>query len=110
MLWNTLYNYRFIQKPRTSPASHHLSPLSKEDNYVNYFSKQGTGRKKGICTFAFMQLDTIDWVIIAAYLLLSLAIGLYYKNRAGKSLSDFFLGGRNLPWHVAGISMVATTF
>ncbi len=55
-------------------------------------------------------LDTIDWVIIVAYLMLSLYIGFRYKNQAGKSLSDFFLGGRNMPWFVAGISMVATTF
>lgn len=57
-----------------------------------------------------MELAIIDWVIIGAYLLMSLAIGLYYKNQAGKSLSDFFLGGRKLPWYIAGISMVATTF
>jgi solute:Na+ symporter, SSS family len=57
-----------------------------------------------------MSLETIDWIIIGLYLLLSLAIGLYYKNKASRSLIDFFLGGRNLPWHVAGISMVATTF
>lgn len=55
-------------------------------------------------------IDLIDWIIIVAYLLLSLGIGLYYRNRAGKSLGEFFLGGRSLPWHVAGISMVATTF
>jgi Na+/proline symporter len=52
----------------------------------------------------------IDWIIIVLYLLLSLGIGLYYRHRAGKSTSDFFLGGRNMPWFVAGISMVATTF
>jgi Na+/proline symporter len=57
-----------------------------------------------------MQLALIDWIIIIAYLLLSLVIGLMYKDRAGKSMSDFFLGGRNLPWYIAGISMVATTF
>jgi Na+/proline symporter len=55
-------------------------------------------------------LITIDWVIIAAYLVLSLAIGLYYRKRASKSMSDFFLGGRNMPWFIAGMSMVATTF
>lgn len=55
-------------------------------------------------------LVTLDWVIIIAFLLLSLAISLYYRQQAGKSLSDFFLGGRNLPWYIAGISMVATTF
>ncbi|MEM9023282.1 MAG: sodium:solute symporter family protein, partial [Bacteroidota bacterium] len=57
-----------------------------------------------------MQLAFIDWAIIVAFLLLSLWIGLRYRNQAGRSLTDFFLGGRNLPWYVAGISMVATTF
>lgn len=57
-----------------------------------------------------MILSTLDFVIIGAYLLLSLGIGLYFKNRAGKNLSEFFLGGRNMPWYIAGLSMVATTF
>ncbi|MCB0801936.1 MAG: Na+:solute symporter [Flavobacteriales bacterium] len=57
-----------------------------------------------------MELAPVDWIIIASYLLMSLGIGLYYKNQASKSLSDFFLGGRKLPWYIAGISMVATTF
>lgn len=55
-------------------------------------------------------MKLIDWIIVAAYLLLSLLIGLYYSKRAGKNTSEFFLGGRNLPWFIAGISMVATTF
>jgi len=58
----------------------------------------------------FMHLAIIDWSIIIFFLLLFLAIGFYYKKRAGKSLNDFFLTGRNLPWYIAGISMVATTF
>jgi len=37
-------------------------------------------------------------------------VGLSYTRRAGKNLDSFFLGGRNLPWYIAGISMVATTF
>jgi len=57
-----------------------------------------------------MKLEIVDWVIIAAYLVLSLLIGLYYRKRASKSLNDYFLGGRNLPWYIAGVSMVATTF
>lgn len=57
-----------------------------------------------------MDLHYIDWIIIIAYLLLSLGIGLYYRSIASKDLSQFFLGGRNLPWYIAGISMVATTF
>ena len=55
-------------------------------------------------------LKTIDWVIIALYVVFVLIIGLLFKNKAGKSLDDYFLGGRNLPWWLAGLSMVATTF
>jgi solute:Na+ symporter, SSS family len=55
-------------------------------------------------------LATLDWIIIIAFLALSMGISLFYRKRASGSLSDFFLGGRNLPWYIAGISMVATTF
>lgn len=55
-------------------------------------------------------LATIDWIIIIVFILLSLGISLWYRQQAGKSLSNFFLGGRNLPWYIAGLSMVATTF
>lgn len=51
-----------------------------------------------------------DWLIIAVFLLFSLGISFYYKSQASKSLGDFFLGGRNLPWYIAGVSMIATTF
>ncbi len=57
-----------------------------------------------------MSLSTIDWVIIAAFFLLSLLIGIYTLKFSGKSTSNFFLSGRNMPWWVLGVSMVATTF
>lgn len=57
-----------------------------------------------------MGLHYIDWLIIACFLIFSLFIGLYFRKRASKDLESFFLGGRNMPWFVAGISMVATTF
>jgi len=57
-----------------------------------------------------VSLSALDWTIIAAYMLLSLLVGLYLARRAGRSLSEFFLSGRNLPWWLAGTSMVATTF
>ncbi len=52
----------------------------------------------------------IDWGIVAVYLALAAAIGLAMSRRAGRSLSDYFVGGRALPWWLAGTSMVATTF
>lgn len=55
-------------------------------------------------------LEVLDWWVIGAYLGLSFAIGLAFARRAGASVSEFFLSGRNLPWWLAGTSMVATTF
>ncbi|MFB3827395.1 MAG: sodium:solute symporter family protein [Bryobacteraceae bacterium] len=57
-----------------------------------------------------MKLTLVDWVIVAAYFLFNLLIGFYYKSRAGKDTGEFFLSGRNVPWWLAGTSMVATTF
>ena len=57
-----------------------------------------------------MSLTTLDWVIIAAYFVASAVIGVYFSRRGGRSVSDFFLSGRQLPWWLAGTSMVATTF
>ena len=57
-----------------------------------------------------MHITFFDWTIIGAFFLVAIGIGLYMRKRAGKSTSDFFLTGRNLPWYVAGTSMVATTF
>lgn len=57
-----------------------------------------------------MIVSTIDWVIIIAYLFVSIGISIFLAKRAGRSTSDFFLSGRNLPWYIAGTSMVATTF
>lgn len=56
-----------------------------------------------------MILSTLDIVIVVAFLALSLAIGIYY-NKKNQSIEDYFVGGRRIPWYVAGISMVATTF
>ena len=43
-------------------------------------------------------LQTIDWVIIGIYFLLSAFIGVVFARRAGSSVQEFFLSGRNLPW------------
>src|SRR5579875_1449115 len=57
-----------------------------------------------------MKLTAVDWAVIAGYFLFNLAIGFYYKGRAGKNTNEFFLSGRNASWWLAGTSMVATTF
>ncbi|GJM21546.1 MAG: sodium:proline symporter [Planctomycetota bacterium] len=55
-------------------------------------------------------LEWIDWAVIGVYLSLSLGAGLLVARRAGRNAEGFFLSGRNLPWWLAGTSMVATSF
>jgi SSS family transporter len=57
-----------------------------------------------------MTLHSLDWLIIVFFLLLFAVIGVFVSKKAGKSSSDFFLSGRNMPWWLLGVSMVATTF
>jgi solute:Na+ symporter, SSS family len=57
-----------------------------------------------------MALTWLDWFWIGLYFALNAAVGFYYRARAGKSVDEFFLSGRNVPWWLAGTSMVATTF
>jgi Na+/proline symporter len=57
-----------------------------------------------------MKLAAVDWIFIVWYFILSIGIGLYYSKKAGKSISEYFLSGRSLPWWLLGTSMVATTF
>src|SRR5689334_4531691 len=57
-----------------------------------------------------MQLQAIDWVVVAVYGLVSLVIGIVFTRRASRSLEQYFLSGRKLPWWLLGTSMVATTF
>ncbi len=57
-----------------------------------------------------MVLNTSDWIIISSFFLFSLIIGIYSSRKAGKNYAEFFLSGRNMPWWLLGVSMVATTF
>ncbi len=52
----------------------------------------------------------IDWAIVALYMAVTMGIGFYLARRASGSIEDFFVGGRTLPWWLAGTSMAATTF
>lgn len=55
-------------------------------------------------------MTRLDWIIIFAYFALAAGIGIAVARRARGSTTDYFLGGRALPWWLAGTSMVATTF
>lgn len=52
----------------------------------------------------------IDWLIVLFYLVFTMGVGLYLSRKASKSLADFFVSGRSLPWWLTGASMAATTF
>lgn len=57
-----------------------------------------------------MIISTFDWAIIIAFFVISTLIGIFASRTAGKSAKEFFLSGRNMPWWLLGVSMVATTF
>jgi len=57
-----------------------------------------------------MRLTTLDWIIVLASLLICFGPALFFGKRAGRSTSEFFGSGRAVPWWLAGLSMVATTF
>jgi SSS family solute:Na+ symporter len=57
-----------------------------------------------------MLIQPLDWVVIAITLVICFAPSLFFGKRAGKSTSEFFVSGRAVPWWLAGLSMVATTF
>ncbi len=57
-----------------------------------------------------MHLQLVDWVIVVVTLLICFVPALFFGKRAGRSTSEFFVSGRAVPWWLAGLSMVATTF
>jgi solute:Na+ symporter, SSS family len=57
-----------------------------------------------------VQLTLTDFIVIILYFVFNISIALWLRKRATKSVSDFFLSGRNVTWWLAGTSMVATTF
>jgi SSS family solute:Na+ symporter len=52
----------------------------------------------------------LDWIIVAAFLALNLGIGFWYSRRASKSVEDFFVGGRTIPWWLAGTAILTGSF
>ena len=55
-------------------------------------------------------MRALDWIVVAAYLGGTLTLGVWLARRGSRSLADFFVGGRSIPWWLAGASMAATTF
>jgi solute:Na+ symporter, SSS family len=55
-------------------------------------------------------MKLIDWLIVLVYFVLTTWLGIVLSRRASRSLEDFFVSGRSLPWWLAGTSMAATTF
>ena len=57
-----------------------------------------------------MQMHLIDWIIVAVSLAICFIPALFFARRSGKGTAEFFASGRSVPWWLAGLSMVATTF
>ena len=57
-----------------------------------------------------MQLERLDWIVVAVYGGVTLTLGFWFARRAGRSMEEYFVAGRTLPWWVAGTSIAATWF
>ena len=57
-----------------------------------------------------MELSLIDWIIIFSFFSIFIFVGIFFSKKSGENSKEFFLSGRNMPWWLLGISMVATTF
>jgi SSS family solute:Na+ symporter len=57
-----------------------------------------------------MKIKLVDFIIIAAYLVFTIVIGLILKNRAQKDKSSYLLGGQRLPWYLLGLSNASGMF
>ena len=55
-------------------------------------------------------METVDWVVVVSYLILNLALGVWFSKKAQKSVDDYFVSGRSLPWWLAGMTMIASAF
>jgi len=57
-----------------------------------------------------IDLSSLDLILICSFFAITLIIGIIVSKKSGKNTSEFFLSGRNMPWWLLGLSMVATTF
>ncbi len=57
-----------------------------------------------------MSLTILDWCIVGMSIAVCFIPALFFAKRSGKSTAEFFASGRSVPWWLAGLSMVATTF
>jgi len=57
-----------------------------------------------------MHLSALDWIIAVLAVAVCFIPALFLGKRSSKSTSEFFASGRSVPWWLAGLSMVATTF
>ena len=53
-------------------------------------------------------LRTLDWIVVGLYFLFMLVVGLYFMRRASRSMADYFVSGRDMPWWIIALSAVAT--
>jgi len=60
--------------------------------------------------YIMIELTTLDYTLIVCFFSITLFIGIYVSRTSGKNSSEYFLSGRNMPWWLLGLSMVATTF
>ncbi|MGD9159287.1 MAG: Na+:solute symporter [Desulfobacteraceae bacterium] len=57
-----------------------------------------------------MNLHVIDLGIILLYLIVVVMIGILIRKKASGGITSYFLGGRNIPWYILGVSNASSMF
>uniref|UniRef100_UPI00404AB1CF sodium:solute symporter n=1 Tax=Cephaloticoccus sp. TaxID=1985742 RepID=UPI00404AB1CF len=113
----TFYTYHTITNTWATIGHFAISGTLQSVNYANdgFILTSSEAEGPVLNTHLFVGLNkrllkTIDWAIILFYLAFTAGIGYYYyrQDKLNKSTGDFFLGGRNIPWWAAGVSLYAT--
>ena len=112
LVYNTITDTwcSIAKSPLLARAGAGLSPLSPNRwLYVNGELKPGV-RASSVTEIALQkttEFGTLNWSILAFYLIAMLALGVYFMKRENGE-DDFFKGGGRIPWWAAGISIYAT--
>ncbi len=95
------------------PLSEHVPDLTGKDDILimnEYLAQHPVNLHWPKTNYIMISLSNFDFTIIFSLFAVILTIGIYVGKTSGKNTNQYFLSGRNMPWWLLGLSMVATTF
>lgn len=113
----TAYKYHTItdtwDEYATIPANQVTTPAVRWGKAIFLVSGEVRPRVRSTKVWMILPLSTtkpfgtVNFAVVFAYLLVIVAIGIYFTNK-NKDTDDYFRGGKSIPWWAAGCSIFAT--